>query len=152
MFIRAHNLKVFVLALNAAFKGIQTSVAPLFIWSSCLLTEDMSFGQQLDEYSRPHSCQYCGNNRCDQLSKTPKFSQSYHNFYKIIESDWLLTILISALIHVGQCTSKQDSMCLGGVLWISSDSNYPIMGAKIKDPKISQSSSSKTPKNPWLRN
>ena len=36
-----------------------------------------------------------------QLSKTTKFSQSYHNFYKILKSDWLLTILISALI--GQC-------------------------------------------------
>ena len=26
-------------------------------------------------------------------------------------------------------------MCLGGVLWISSDSNDRIMGSKIKDPK-----------------
>ena len=31
LFIRAHNLKVFVLPLNAAFKGIQTSAKPLFI-------------------------------------------------------------------------------------------------------------------------
>ena len=31
LIIRAHNLKVFVLPLNVAFKGIYMSVKPLFI-------------------------------------------------------------------------------------------------------------------------
>ena len=40
------------------------------------------------------------------VTSFPKFSQSYHNFYKILKSDLLSTILISALIHVGQRTGK----------------------------------------------